>query len=105
MAGVVANTVRCGQVPTSCEAFQHVAEVADEDTRRGRDPDPRAVAAVHLEAAERILGEHGEQAVVRVFGDAPLVEVVERNGIESSAQREIKLQYLISEDPIACTGF
>ena len=39
----------------------------------GCDVDPASVAAAHLEPAEFVLGEHGQQAVVGVLGDAPVV--------------------------------
>lgn len=68
---VACHPVRRAAVEAAGHAFEHVSEVADERARYRRSLQPTLWGA-HLQAADGVLVEQREQAVVGVFADAPL---------------------------------
>ncbi len=73
-ASVGAHPVGRRAVPAAGEAVEHVADVADQGVRAGGHVDPGAVGPSHLQAAERVLGQQGQEPVVGVLGHAPALD-------------------------------
>src|SRR3546814_14714330 len=71
-SAVVAHAVRRREVPAAGETIQHVADVADQGARQRRRGDP-ALGRLHLQPAVPVLRQQGQETVVAVLADAPVL--------------------------------
>src|SRR5262245_50135627 len=74
VAADVAHPVRGRAIPATGHPVEHVTDVADERALYRRRVDP-AVARLHLQPTVVVLAQQGQQPVVGVFADSPVVGV------------------------------
>ena len=101
MRAGIARAVRRRPVPTARHAFEHVADVAHERVRVGGNVDP-ARGRPHLQAAGRVLEQHGEQSVVGVLPDTPGVAVrrLGRRRVVEDAEEDDRVAREVASEPI-----